>query len=138
MTARITYRRRHSYNTRSNTIRVVKTAGSNYTVHYKTKRSNAPRCGECGHELNGIKSERPYSMKWIKKSKKTVNRAYGGVRCHKCVMKKILRAFLIEEHRLIKLAQKKVETKQKQETKEMKKKQVQKKASTVPIRRAEL
>lgn len=33
--------------------------------------------------------------------KKTVKRAYGGVLCHKCVKEKIVRAFLIEEQKIV-------------------------------------
>jgi large subunit ribosomal protein L34e len=30
-----------------------------------------------------------------------VKRAYGGVLCHKCVKEKIVRAFLIEEQKIV-------------------------------------
>jgi len=33
--------------------------------------------------------------------KKTVKRAYGGVLCHKCVKERIVRAFLIEEQKIV-------------------------------------
>lgn len=103
MAPRITYIRKHSYNTRSNAIRIVKTAGSNMTVQHKGKMSNGVKCGDCGMPLAGIRHLRPHEYKWIPKHKRTVARAYGGVRCHKCVQKKILRSFLINEHKAIQL-----------------------------------
>lgn len=36
------------------------------------------------------------------KREKTVSRAYGGSRCHKCVRNRIVRAFLIEEQKISK------------------------------------
>ena len=39
-------------------------------------------------------------FKNARKSEKTVARAYGGSRCHKCVRQRIVRAFLIEEQKI--------------------------------------
>ena len=36
------------------------------------------------------------------KRDKTVSRAYGGSRCHQCVKQRIVRAFLIEEQKIVK------------------------------------
>ncbi len=36
------------------------------------------------------------------KCDKTVSRAYGGSRCHSCVRQRIVRAFLIEEQKIVK------------------------------------
>jgi large subunit ribosomal protein L34e len=33
---------------------------------------------------------------------KTVSRAYGGSRCHQCVKLRIVRAFLVEEQKIVK------------------------------------
>lgn len=48
-------------------------------------------------------------FKNCKASDKTVSRAYGGSRCHKCVRDRIVRAFLVEEQKVVKkvLAEKK-------------------------------
>ncbi|EDR29496.1 60S ribosomal protein L34-A, putative [Entamoeba dispar SAW760] len=122
MAVRVTYVRKHSYNTKSNGIRIVKTAGGKMTVQHRQKISNGVRCGDCGCVLAGIRHIRPHQYGWLGKSKRTVTRAYGGVRCHKCVQKKILRAFLINEHNLIKLAAAKSNLENKQNVKEDKKK----------------
>ena len=127
MAPRITYIRKHSYNTKSNAIRIVKTAGSKMTVQHKGKISSGVKCGDCGCLLAGIRHLRPHEYKWLPKHKRTVARAYGGVKCHKCVQKKILRAFLIDEHRTVQLAKAKKQIEEKQQAKEEKKKTVNKK-----------
>lgn len=62
---RLTYRRRHSYNTRSNKTRVVRTPGNRLTLHYIKKKAKGPRCGDCGSVLAGVRfscslSRRPF------------------------------------------------------------------------------
>eukprot|EP00441_Pelagodinium_beii_P020518 CAMPEP_0197678406 /NCGR_PEP_ID=MMETSP1338-20131121/89961_1 /TAXON_ID=43686 ORGANISM="Pelagodinium beii, Strain RCC1491" /NCGR_SAMPLE_ID=MMETSP1338 /ASSEMBLY_ACC=CAM_ASM_000754 /LENGTH=119 /DNA_ID=CAMNT_0043259345 /DNA_START=68 /DNA_END=427 /DNA_ORIENTATION=+ len=101
---RVTYRRRHSYNTKSNRIRVVKTPGGKLVAQYLTKSSNAPLCGAagCNKRLQGIPRIRPKQFKNIAKSKRTVNRAYGGSLCAGCVRDRIMRAFMIEEQKIVK------------------------------------
>ena len=53
-----------------------------------------------------IPAKRPYEMSRLSKRRKTVNRAYGGSRCAECVRNRILRAFLIEEHKAFTIAAK--------------------------------
>ncbi|KAH8552220.1 60S ribosomal protein L34-B [Umbelopsis sp. PMI_123] len=102
MAPRVTYRRRLSYNTRSNRTRVVKTPGGNLNLQYEKKPASAPRCGDCGVKLAGIISLRPREYAQVSKTKKTVSRAYGGSRCSHCVRNRIVRAFLIEEQKIVK------------------------------------
>ncbi|GKT95853.1 60S ribosomal protein L34 [Colletotrichum tofieldiae] len=45
---------------------------------------------------------RPREYSQISKPKKTVQRAYGGSRCGNCVRDRIVRAFLIEEQKIVK------------------------------------
>lgn len=51
---RVTYRRSHSYNTRSNKIRKVKTPGGSVVVHYQTKKAKGVRCAATGVQLQGV------------------------------------------------------------------------------------
>ncbi|KAG0736476.1 hypothetical protein G6F62_008483 [Rhizopus arrhizus] len=102
MAQRLTYRRRCSYNTRSNRVKAVKTPGGNLVYHYQKKPVKAPRCGDCGEALAGIKALRPREFATVSKTKKTVSRAYGGSRCAHCVRNRIVRAFLIEEQKIVK------------------------------------
>eukprot|EP00894_Picocystis_sp_ML_P003314 jgi/Pico_ML_1/53831/g4306.t1 len=104
MAQRVTLRRRHSYATRSNKIRKVKTPGGVLKVQYLKKKANGPKCAQTGVSLHGIPHLRPteYSNKRLSKKNKTVNRAYGGTLSHKVVRERIIRAFLVEEQKIVK------------------------------------
>merc|ERR550539_792122 len=101
MVQRLTYRRRLSYNTASNKVKVVKTPGGKLTYHYLKKRATSSKCGDCRRILNGVKNLRPTQQMRVTKRKKTVTRAYGGSRCGICVRARIVRAFLIEEQKIV-------------------------------------
>lgn len=45
---------------------------------------------------------RPREYATISRPKKTVQRAYGGSRCGNCVKDRVVRAFLIEEQKIVK------------------------------------
>lgn len=51
---------------------------------------------------NKVPALRPREYSQISKPKKTVQRAYGGSRCGNCVRDRIVRAFLIEEQKIVK------------------------------------
>ncbi|KAF0519151.1 60S ribosomal protein L34-B [Gigaspora margarita] len=102
MAQRLTYRRRLSYNTKSNRTRVIKTPGGKLTWLYEKKPAKGPHCGDCGSRLPGIPALRPRQYAQISKRQKTVRRAYGGSRCARCVRDRIVRAFLIEEQKIVK------------------------------------
>eukprot|EP00158_Paraphelidium_tribonemae_P000440 Partr_v1_DN22310_c0_g2_i1_m9406 putative Ribosomal protein len=102
MAERLTYRRRLSYNTKSNRVRVVKTPGGKLAYQYTKKRGNSPSCGDCGCTLTGIPALRPREYSRLSKRQKSVTRAYGGSRCGTCVRTRIVRAFLIEEQKIVK------------------------------------
>ncbi|KAJ3245767.1 60S ribosomal protein L34 [Chytriomyces hyalinus] len=102
MAQRVTYRRRLSYNTKSNKHRVVKTPGGKLVYQLVKKRASAPKCGDCGDALAGIPVLRPAAYARISKTQKSVNRAYGGSRCAGCVRNRIVRSFLIEEQKIVK------------------------------------
>ncbi|KAI8924493.1 ribosomal protein L34Ae, partial [Entophlyctis helioformis] len=102
MAQRVTYRRRLSYNTKSNKTRVVKTPGGKLVVHYIHKKVAHPKCGDCGVALPGVPALRPVEFARISKRQKTVTRAYGGSRCATCVRSRIVRAFLVEEQKIVK------------------------------------
>ncbi|KAI1426701.1 60S ribosomal protein L34-B-like protein [Xylaria sp. FL1777] len=99
---RVTYRRRNPYATTSNKTRIVRTPGGELrTLHIK-KPAKAPKCGDCGTKLPGIPALRPREYAQISKPKKTVSRPYGGSRCGNCVKDRVVRAFLIEEQKIVK------------------------------------
>jgi large subunit ribosomal protein L34e len=45
---------------------------------------------------------RPTTLKTLKQRERRVSRAYGGSRCGQCVRQRIVRAFLIEEQKIVK------------------------------------
>eukprot|EP00298_Acanthocystis_sp_HF-20_P005433 c15601_g1_i1.p1 GENE.c15601_g1_i1~~c15601_g1_i1.p1 ORF type:complete len:108 (+),score=30.13 c15601_g1_i1:59-382(+) len=107
MVQRLTYRRRLSYNTTSNKVRVVKTPGGKLTYQYVKKRAGPVRCGDCKVPLHGIPRLRPREYSRLSKRQKTVSRSYGGTKCAKCVRSRIVRAFLVEEQKIVKQLSKK-------------------------------
>ena len=73
-------------------------------VQYRTKKASFPKCPVTGQRLAGIKALRPseYSNKRMSKRQKSVNRIYGGCLSHKVVRERIMRAFLVEEQKIVK------------------------------------
>uniref|UniRef100_A0AC35U8D1 60S ribosomal protein L34 n=1 Tax=Rhabditophanes sp. KR3021 TaxID=114890 RepID=A0AC35U8D1_9BILA len=101
MAQRLVYRRRHGYNTKSNKVRSVKTPGGRLSLHYRSKTASIPKCGDTKVELKGIKSYRPSQLSQLTRRQKTVARAYGGNLSANAVKERILRAFLIEEQKIV-------------------------------------
>eukprot|EP00803_Ostreobium_quekettii_P000643 evm.model.scf_83.7 EVM.evm.TU.scf_83.7 scf_83:149168-151897(+) len=103
MAERVTYRRRHPYRTRSNRTRLVRTPGGKLVVQYMKKKVNNPHCKVSGVKLNGLKAYRPseLSCKRLTKRHKKVNRIYGGCLSHAVVRERIIRAFLLEEQKIV-------------------------------------
>lgn len=101
MSQRLTLRRRLSYNTRSNKRRVVKTPGGRLTYQYVKKSGTFPRCGDSKVKLNGVVAARPKKLMRMTKRLKTVSRAYGGSLSARSVRDRIVRAFLIEEQKIV-------------------------------------
>merc|ERR1711860_35648 len=83
--------------------RVVKTPGGRLVYHLLRKKGSGAKCRECRCVLNAI-AHSGTTCKWkhLPKKKRTVARAYGGNLCHRCVRHKIIRAFLIEEQKIVK------------------------------------
>eukprot|EP00029_Vermamoeba_vermiformis_P003653 TRINITY_DN14192_c0_g1_i1.p1 TRINITY_DN14192_c0_g1~~TRINITY_DN14192_c0_g1_i1.p1 ORF type:complete len:118 (-),score=27.18 TRINITY_DN14192_c0_g1_i1:222-575(-) len=102
MVQRLHYRRRHSYNTKSNKTKVIKTPGGRLLYQYRTKTANGPKCGDCGTEIQGVPHLRPKAYSRVERKNKSVTRPYGGSRCAHCVRERVVRAFLIEEQRIVK------------------------------------
>ncbi|KAL6751959.1 ribosomal protein L34Ae [Haematococcus lacustris] len=104
MVQRLTYRRRHAYHTKSNRTRIVKTPGGKLVFQYVKKAAGHPTCPISGARLNGLPQRRPLELsnKRLSKRNKTVRRAYGGHLSHSVVRERIVRAFLIEEQKIVK------------------------------------
>ncbi|KAK4785176.1 hypothetical protein SAY86_001865 [Trapa natans] len=104
MVQRLTYRTRHSYATRSNQHRVVKTPGGKLVYQSTKKRASGPKCPVTGKRIQGIPHLRPaeYKRSRLSRNRRTVNRAYGGVLSGGAVRERIIRAFLVEEQKIVK------------------------------------
>ncbi|KAG6523524.1 hypothetical protein ZIOFF_013385 [Zingiber officinale] len=128
MVQRLTYRKRHSYATKSNQTRVVKTPGGKLVYQYTHKRASGPKCPVTGKRIQGIMLSvigvliphlRPtqYRRSRLSRNRRTVNRAYGGVLSGGAVRERIIRAFLVEEQKIVKKVLKIQKAKEKQSTK---------------------
>ncbi|SCV01539.1 LAMI_0G12134g1_1 [Lachancea mirantina] len=102
MAQRVTFRRRNPYNTRSNKIKVVKTPGGVLRAQHTKKLATRPKCGDTGVPLQGVSALRPRAYAQVSKTSKTVSRAYGGVLSANAVKERVIRAFLIEEQKIVK------------------------------------
>jgi len=109
--SRLTFRRRVSYNTTSNNVRIIKTPGGRLRYLHIKKKGSPVKCGDCGTKLPGIPALRPREYATVSRPTKTVQRAYGGSRCGNCVKDRIVRAFLIEEQKIVKKVLKESQTK---------------------------
>ena len=96
---RVTYQRNHCYATKSNKRKILKTPGGKLTLHHAKKHAKGHKCGDCMTTLPGVKHHTPGSGR---RSSNTVTRAYGGSRCHSCLKMRIMRAFFIEEQKIVK------------------------------------
>jgi len=63
--------------------------------------------------LSQVPALRPREYATISRPKKTVQRAYGGSRCANCVKDRVVRAFLIEEQKIVKKVLKENSTRRK-------------------------
>jgi large subunit ribosomal protein L34e len=88
--------------TSSQRTRAVKTPGGRIKPHHISKTTNGPKCSDCKISLPGIKHTVKSAYKNMKKRERTISRAYGGSCCATCVRNRIMRAFLLEEQKLIK------------------------------------
>ncbi|CAD5324445.1 unnamed protein product [Arabidopsis thaliana] len=104
MVQRFVYRSRHSYATKSNQHRIVKTPGGKLTYQTTNKRASGPKCPVTGKRIQGIPHLRPaeYKRSRLARNERTVNRAYGGVLSGVAVRERIVRAFLVEEQKIVK------------------------------------
>uniref|UniRef100_A0A7S4FXQ0 60S ribosomal protein L34 n=1 Tax=Eutreptiella gymnastica TaxID=73025 RepID=A0A7S4FXQ0_9EUGL len=101
---RVHYRRQNTYNTKSNKVKIVRTPGSRLKVQYVGKRSKGPMTpASLGHKpIPGIKHLLTMDRKRARHRHLTVSRAYGGCLTHDLVRERIIRAFLIEEQKIVK------------------------------------
>lgn len=81
----------------------VRTPGGRLVYLYLKKKRSVPRCAVTKEKLHGITPSRPSERPRMSKRLKTVRRAYGGVLSHKALRERIIRAFLIDEQKVVKV-----------------------------------
>ena len=76
---------------RSRTLRRVhkKMPGGSTRMIYDKRKPKVAKCAQCGIELKGIQRMRPFKAKNAPKSKKKVERAFGGYLCANCLKAKL-------------------------------------------------
>lgn len=67
------------------------------------KQRSVPVCGQCKKKLAGIQPTRPSERPRLSRRLKTVSRTFGGVLCSHCLRERIVRAFLIDEQKVVKM-----------------------------------
>ncbi|KAI3918586.1 hypothetical protein MKX01_041906 [Papaver californicum] len=78
---------------------------SGNNVYQRTKKkASGPKSPVTGKRIQGIPHLRPaeYKRSRLSRNKRTVNRAYGGVLSGITVRERIIRAFLVEEQKIVK------------------------------------
>merc|ERR1711879_684156 len=102
MVQRIQYRRRLAWNTSSNQRKISKTPGGKLVFLYTGKRGVVAKCGDTGKKLQGVKANRAAQLQPGRTTRrsKTVTRAYGCVSAS-ALKRRITRAFLIEEQKIV-------------------------------------
>lgn len=103
---RVSYRRRMHYATRGNRMKLVRTPGNKLVMQKRRKTSQGIHTPwVLGHKrIGGTKAFHHSDARLESRHRKTVSRAYGGVLSHDQVRDRIVRAFLIEEQRIVKQA----------------------------------
>ncbi|KAI3931254.1 hypothetical protein MKX01_040171 [Papaver californicum] len=81
MVQRLIYRSRHSYATKSNQNRVVKTPGGNNVYQRTKKKASGPKCPVTGKRIQGIPHLRPaeYRRSRLSRNRRTVNRRISKI-----------------------------------------------------------
>ena len=100
---RVHYLRKHTYSTRSNKIRKIRTPGGRLTVQYIKKTSKGPQTAiKTRSRLSGLKKMSNSDYYRQNRSSRRISRPYGGVITPEELKEKIMRAFLIEEVKVVK------------------------------------
>ena len=100
---RVTYLRKKSYNTRSNKIRKLRLPGGRLSIQYTGKTAKGPQtASQTRSRLSGLSRLRNPQYATLSKTKRSISRPYGGVLTPSEVKDKIMRAFLIEEVKIVK------------------------------------
>jgi large subunit ribosomal protein L34e len=111
---RVTYTRSKSYNTKSNKIQKLRTPGGRLTIKYIGKTTKGPQTGvNTKAKLTGLRRLTNAQYGRTSHNSRCITRPYGGVLTPRDVKERIMRAFLIEEVKVVKRVRKEQELKNK-------------------------
>lgn len=102
MVERLTYHSHPCNNTNSTKCRTLKTPGGKLVAQVLKKKGKTLVCGDRGKRLIGLPALRPIEYRRLKNRERRVSRACGGSRCGKCARSRIVRAFVIEDQKIVK------------------------------------
>nr|DAD31248.1 TPA_asm: hypothetical protein HUJ06_010099 [Nelumbo nucifera] len=97
-------------------MHIMLNLGGKLVFQSTKKRASGPKCPVTGKRIQGIPHLRPaeYKRSRLSRNRRTVNRAYGGVLSGSAVRERIIRAFLVEEQKIVKKVLKIQKAKEKQ------------------------
>jgi large subunit ribosomal protein L34e len=127
------------YATRSNGVKLVRTPGNRLVAQKRTKRAKGPHTPwVLGHKrLAGTKALRHIESRNASRYRKTVSRPYGGVLSADQVRDRVVRAFLIEEQRIVKkVLQAEAKYQKEKKRRDAKKKKRAERAKTSAVKKA--
>ena len=103
MAQRVTYRRRKSYNTKSNKIRKVKTPGGRLVAQYVPKKAKGVQPQyDSNQRISGLPRMRNPKYSALSYTQRKISRPYGGQLNPSELKNRIKRAFLVEEMKISK------------------------------------
>jgi len=99
---RVTLRRHCAFSTRRNKFKKVKTPGNKIKIQYLNKKSSYVKCAQDKIKLKGISSPKSLNFMGLCKRKKNISRIYGGCLSGTSTKNRIIKAFLLEEKKIVK------------------------------------
>jgi large subunit ribosomal protein L34e len=99
---RIQLRHHCPFTGKKKSFRISRTPGRKLSILYNKKRLNHIKCTDTKKNLNGIQRHSSSKFMSISKNKKKISRIYGGCLSGNSLRERIIKAFLIEEQKIVK------------------------------------
>jgi large subunit ribosomal protein L34e len=99
---RVVLRKHSPYTSKKNKHKISKTPGKKFNIIYTKNKNSKVRCGDQKTILKGIQTPTSLNFVSLCKRKKTISRIYGGCLSSNSVKERIIKAFLLEEKKIVK------------------------------------
>nr|UXY87963.1 60S ribosomal protein L34 [Cryptomonas curvata] len=99
---RIQLRRHCPFSGKKNFFKKIRTPGKKLSIIYQKKKTNFVKCTQTKIKLTGIKKHSSFNFMSLSKNKKKVSRIYGGCLSASSLKERIIKAFLVEERKIVK------------------------------------